>query len=242
MFLYGLVFSGCAQNLFLPMADRNSDEALKVAAIVANDNNEYTQVIALIEQMSAAYQARNDVRYLLASANASLCGLSFFSFSQSFNGVDFAVTSFFQFLLENFPNSTAQSQTYCEDAEAAYAQITTTTTADSLNRTYLGFAKVGAILNKNNNAAGDGNLFAGNIDPCSFTNADANQLYTGFIQILTNIAAAGLSVGTLNCPGGPIDCSKTDANTVTNDERLFIKNLIDAPNPGLGTGTGLDCV
>lgn len=239
------LFSGC-DNLFLPLADKTSDEALYVDAIVANDANNYTLVIEKINSMSTAYQARDDVKYLLASAYASLCGLNFLNFSEAFNGL--GSTTMFEFLLEYFTDSTITEQDYCIEAEQAYDGISTNTTGDYLNRTYIAFAKIGVILNKLNNDAGAGNTNDGSLDPCAFVDVDdathtndVSELYTGFTRVIINIGNAGLD-GDFSCTNaGSIDCSKTDSSLVNDDERLLIKNLIDSPDPGLNTGSGSDC-
>ena len=204
----------------------------------ALNQGNWSLAITTIGLMTTDGQATNEARFVLASAYGGQCGLSFLDFTSAFNGADFSSISFFEFLLEHFVDSDATNQTGCENAEQVYDLITDSSAADAINKVYLAMAKIGVVLNKGNNAAGEGNVWnsAGGFDLCDsgdLSDDDLNEIITGFSRIIVNAASAGLDGAVPSCPGGA-DCTLTNTADVDASDRTAFRAMLDTSTlPGL---------
>lgn len=194
-------------NLFLEMSDKTTDKAKFYAAKLKLDQSDWTGAIADILSMTADYQARREVKVVLASAYAGRCGLDFLDLAEKLQNA--GATSFMSVLFNAFRLKTATNLADCRSAETVLKTIGATaarTSEENLLMAFVSLAKIGVILAIRADGDVDG-VVDTNFSPCdsngangladlpddaSATNyADTTEIATGFGLFMTSVAMAG---------------------------------------------------
>ncbi len=245
------VLVACTENLFSTTADKTSDEAKMYAAQMYLDEANWDKAIESIGSLSSTAQATRDAKEILISAYSAKCGFNFINFIQSLGSMGSA--KLFAFLLNAFPDAELVNNTACVNAETqlkALVAAHTATAIDHLKFVLLGMAKIGSILNYK--LANASNTFNNAKDPCSagdITNAEVDQLVTGFALIVTHIAEAALdgfdatsmtTICTTLVSYGLTDiCAMTSTASVTSGARCAMRSLMNESSAiGLAKCTG----
>lgn len=211
--LFAIVLVGCTVNILEEFGDQSSQAALIFEAEYQVNRGNFAQALTIIGQMSAASQARRDVKFLKASANAGLCGIDLLSLISALDAM--GSSRLLVWALDTFKAGTVTSQVYCTEAQDALASIAVSgadrSADENLLGAFVGLAKMGTILAVNADTNGDGVADAG-YDPCivgSLASSDAKHLNTGLnfavdsMRNLTSVGASLVSAITSGCTGPP---------------------------------------
>lgn len=260
--LLGLLNASCA-NVFQEMADKESDKAKLYSARLKLDKSDWGGAIDLLNSLSTTFQARRDVKALLASAYAGRCGLDFIDLSDKIQNA--GATSFFPILLTAFRGKTSTNLADCLLAETTLNSIGATPSARDANENllmaFVAMAKIGVILAERADGDADGVVDA-TFRPCHTDGTtgttqlpngpalpynDATELVTGLSQFMLNLAAVGSGdaggstfdeiqafCDLLADPPFSVDiCSTTDRTAVTATQRRAIRAAL-SDNSGFG--------
>ncbi len=239
--------SSCT-NLFEGSAVKTGDAAILLEARKKMDAYDWTGAIAKIASLSAVYQAKREVKALLASAYAGRCGLDFLTIANNLENP--GASNLFEILVAAFPGATAAQVTDCELAETTLKGIDTVATNrnadENVLMAFVGFAKMAVIASHHLDTNADG-LANNAVDPCTLSDADAAELVTGLANALTSLAAATVDIGgdatasiTEGCDAlNDIDptyniCAVTDTASVTTEHRQAIRGVVSETTGGLG--------
>lgn len=249
-------------NVFTPMANKNSDEALYEDAVNALNDLDYDTSIQKFQALSVGFAARVEVRENYAGALAGKCGLSFSTFYSQISEATWGATPFFQVLM-NMWTDKAVSPSFCKLAEEQIKLIwasATQTTSQQLFMVILSMGKMGAYIRSKADidgasSRGDGATDVA-FDACTdqddanhLTDDEMREVITGFSLMLLNIAAfasgfgLGDTVDDINTACGvlvPNPCATTDAASVTDGMIESMRDLIatSSTNPTAPFGVG----
>lgn len=246
-------------NVLGNMASTGGDAAIYEEARKKVDDREWDAAITMITvDMSAAYQARTDVKETLAGAYAGKCGLDFVNFVlglSSSNSIG-QLYAFFMSAMKNkivVPAACDSAQTILE----SFGNSTARTADQNLMLTIVGMAKAGAWIrikaDQDNSGLGDGARDAG-FNACnvvSFPDENVIKATVGLGLVLNNIASvssriAGSTLNDINtfnanCLSAlqAIDptvtsCDLTDVTFVTSKKSLFRSLLNESSTIGFG--------
>ena len=249
IFLLILSSISCS-NIFAGGARKTTDAAKFLDAKIKVNARDWQGAIDLINSMSTKYQARRDVKFLLASAQGGLCGLDFIALAQRLSQQG-GTSNLFQLLLDVFRGGANADvrRDACIEADVAINDIST----DPLERdadentlaAFIGIAKATAAL-----AVGmdtDGNGVADAADPCTqIADADANQIITGMnmaytsLQQVTTIGSAFVTAYGAMCAtlGANDFCNVVDPAAATQSERQGARGMTKETTNGFGLKIG----
>jgi len=215
-YIYGLlalVLVGCTVNILEEFGDQTSQAAWIFEAEYQVNRGNFAEALVIIGQMSAASQARRDVKFLKASANAGLCGISLLDLISALDSM--GSTRLLVWSLDTFKTGSVTTQAYCTEAQDTLVSIAASgadrTTDENLLGAFVGLAKMGSILAEYADSDDDGVADVG-YDACnvvSLASSDAKHLNTGLnfaIDSLRNLTDVGTSlVGAIasGCVGMP---------------------------------------
>ncbi|WP_413295131.1 hypothetical protein ACLSU7_08630 [Bdellovibrio sp. HCB185ZH] len=136
-----------SENVLSEMSNKDTDEAYFIDAKNDLDDMEWDSTIDLITgKMSATYQARRDVKMILASAYAGKCGLLFFDLIQGMTNN--SATEMFKYFMGIWGGKTVDPDS-CELAIGVLQGIGTAaqrTANENLFLALLGVARIGTNL------------------------------------------------------------------------------------------------
>lgn len=246
-------------NVLGNMASTGGDAAIYEEARKKVDDREWDAAITMITvDMSAAYQARTDVKETLAGAYAGKCGLDFVNFVlglSSSNSIG-QLYAFFMSAMKNkivVPAACDSAQTILE----SFGNSTARTADQNLMLTIVGMAKAGAWIrikaDQDNSGLGDGAKDAGfNVcNAASFPDDNVIGATVGLGLVLNNIASvssriAGSTLNDINTFNANClaalqlldntitSCDLTNVNFVTQKKALFRSLLNESSTIGFG--------
>lgn len=246
----------CA-NFFGELSDKTTDKARLYDAKRFLDQSKWTEAIEKINLLSPEYQARRDVRALLASAYAGRCGIDMLNLINAIN-TGGSSEKLFVTLLKTMTNASVTTIGDCMLAETTLKLIgneTVRTVDENLLMTFIEFGKIGAILNFRADIDDD-NLFdsaAGDAGFDACDNADIpqndtvtdyasmSQLVVSISNLVLSLSASGSSIAgasltalvALCSQGGTNVCNITDTSAVGDNERKVMRAIINANEVGL---------
>ncbi|MCB0393727.1 MAG: hypothetical protein KDD25_04175 [Bdellovibrionales bacterium] len=244
------ILLGCS-NLFENVAEKEFDKALYYQAQQDVLNGEYDDAIDIItHDTSDDFQTKRKVKFLLSQAYAGACGLDALDI---ITAIQDGASNILPIFLDAMTGTTVTDRGKCD-----LAITTLETIGDSGERSasenffmvFAAFARIGAYLSVSGDADDDGAVDA-TFDPCDNTDlpsAQADAVVGSFAQALealTDIIADGGDIGssdiedildyctTVSAINAAYDfCSQTDETTVTAQQRVVIRCLVDGPDLG----------
>lgn len=241
----------CSVNILEEFGDTETDFAKYIEAQKLVSKTSYVEAINVIGTISDEYQARADVKTLLASAYAGRCGLDFLNFVVN-EISNIGSTRLYPFLMSNRASLgvTADNQSFCSTAISLLQEIGATGAVRSDDQNIfmaaVSFIQIGVILSKTADTDNDGTL-DGTFDACSSGNISdtdidaygaALMIALESVQAVSNPAFGGDQVTVIanlcTLIGDPDICSKTDGSFDAT-ERNALRSLIKEDNAiGLG--------
>jgi hypothetical protein len=223
-----LLVSCGSSNLFTPVSNRTSDEALFLDAMKKIDDMDWSGAITILSgQLSAKYKQRTDVREALMGAYAGQCGLSFITLLNALS-TGSASGGLFTIGISAFGGLSVNTAA-CDSAVEILAALGTASersTNQNLYGAFLGIAKLGVNLHKTldteSAGLGDGAVDSG-FDACSapgtttsgkLTDAQIKKIIVGMGLVFENISALSSSLGNGNAFLTTIDSLKTNCENV----------------------------
>ncbi|KYG62099.1 hypothetical protein AZI85_07830 [Bdellovibrio bacteriovorus] len=191
------------ENVLTEYASTDSDAALFLEAKKKIDDAAWDDAISIMTtQLSADYQARNDVKTSLMHAYGGKCGISFFDLVQALKGV--SSTKMFEIALQIFQGQVTDVAA-CDNAVAVLMSIGTTaaqrTNDQNLFAAILGLTRMATTLKSKFDidaaGLGDGVPDAG-AEACTvsaaagkLSDAEVDRIVTGVGLVFENLAALG---------------------------------------------------
>ncbi|PWU21590.1 MAG: hypothetical protein C5B49_02385 [Bdellovibrio sp.] len=263
--MLALLLVDCS-NIFAPLSNKNTDDALYEDAKKAIDRKDYDTALADFAKLSPARLADRTVADDYAGALAGKCGMDFATMYDVISTTNFGGAPFFKILMNLF-TGVPVAPTFCTQAEAqmkANWAINPATTGEQLFMVLLSMSKIGAYLRNKADHDGTGNLgdgstdatftSCGNVNDTShLTDAEVAEVVTGFSLLLLNIGSFAGSLGlsstvtNMNAlcnllPAG--SCATTDATTVSatmiTDFRDLLATTTGQSQAPVGIGTCVD--
>lgn len=259
--------TSCEQqpNVLANLASKGGDAAIYEEARKKVDDREWDSAITMITvDMSAAYQARADVKETLAGAYAGKCGLEFVNLATSLASSN-SVAQLYGFFMTAMKNKIVVPSA-CDSAQAiieSFGNSAARTADQNLFLTIVGMAKAGAWIrikaDQDLSGLGNGTIDAGfNVcDSTAFPDQNVIQATVGLGLVLNNVTsiASRLAGPTLNdintfnancltalqnlpipLGGDPAatSCDLTDVAFVTSKKALFRSLLNEGSTIGIG--------
>lgn len=240
-----LLTTSCGQpNVLTEYSNTDSDEALYLDAKNKMDDFDWDGAIDIMtNQLSAGYQARNDVKTSLMHAYGGKCGISFFDLIHSLSNV--SSTKMFEFVLQLYANKVVDV-TACDHAITVLKSIGATaaerTNQQNAFAAILGLTRMATTIHAKfdteSSGLGNGIVDAG-ADSCVIGNgvgqlsdADMNRIIAGLGLVFENLSALGdqLTGGTA---GSSFDAAKTLCETAV---PTLDKTTPQSLDPGVPAG------
>jgi hypothetical protein len=243
----------CGQNAFLESAKRDTDAALLFEAKKQMNSLQWTAAINTILKMSAAGLSDRSAKVALASAYAGRCGLNLIRFADQLSSA--GSSGLFALFLSALKTATTSSVADCISAEQSLISISSDpalrTVDENLMLSFIGFAKMGAILASYADLDDDGTADSG-FDACDTSDipqAMVRQFGTGMTLAIQGLNASGSTLGsslatavTSACTAlagvNPAYnfCAVTDPSAFTTNQVKALSGLMHSQDaPGLGT-------
>ena len=244
----------CGGNVLTSFGDRTTDDAILVDIKNYRNAGDYTSAISKFSELSAAATALQENQFLMANIYSESCGLDFLSMTEVLASA--SSSRLFPLVMGEMAGSTAMGVSHCIDAETIMYSMDSSFTLSAgeyLFMTFLGLAKIGAILNLNADTDSDGSRDVG-FDACDsvdFPDTYAQHVATAFTLLQTGLvgmAASGDSSGAdaativtaactaLGSLGPSFDfCGETDSTNITGDKLKGVRSLVKEDNDiGIG--------
>jgi hypothetical protein len=257
------LFCACSVNLFQGFANTSSDEALLIDAKTLIDQKNYTKALLNFPQMSTAYQSREDVIVLQASAYAGQGGLDFLNFAYQLQN-NLQGTNIFTFLFKAFENGSAAKMSSLFQAQNLILSKISSNAASLTNDenvllAMIEFAYVGYVISRyadtNSNGIPDPGVNVCTVFPSALATDAGPQMGAAIniaINSLTQLSnnginlASSISILSTACtaiPAGYNFCGITDPATFagpgpTNIMKGVLSMVKESTIVGIGTCTG----
>jgi len=217
--------AGC-QNILSESAQKTTDQALLYEAQKLIDREEYGTAIETIGSMSASARELRNVKRVLASAYAGVCGLNLLeladalSNSSSDSGSGSSASTLFQMLLSIYKEGTAASVAACNEAENTLLGISATASSRTVDENvllaFIEFVKIGVVLEINADKADHDGSVDGAFDSCAsdatgISDLDVGEIGTGLTIALSSLQAASVNTATGATGSIAALCSTLDA-------------------------------
>lgn len=210
-FAFVFLLAGCS-NIFEPASKKDSDAALFYQAELELDDQNYSDAVVALDQLSTEGKALPRAKLLYASAYAGLCGVEFIPFFTTISEANLDNASLFEAFLTSWTGETPDVA-QCDLAILKLQEIGAT---DDLRREALGnneanllaailsIAKIGGYLNAKADVDVDGVADAG-IDYCAdlstggFSQSEMIEIGLGFGLFVENaeyLFGSGSSIDT----------------------------------------------
>lgn len=239
-----LLTTSCGKpNVLTEYSSTNSDEALYLDAKNKMDAFDWNGAISILTtQLSAGYQARNDVKTTLMHAYGGKCGISFFDLIKSLKSV--TSTKMFEFALQLYANKIVDVAA-CDNAITVLKSIGATavsrTTSQNSFAAILGLTRMAATLHSKLDTdfagLGDGIVDAGS-DPCAISaaagrlsDAEVNKVVSGVGLIFENLSALTGQLGA-GTAGTAFGSAKTLCETAVPTLNKTTPQSLDPGVPG----------
>ncbi len=240
------------KNMYDSTADTDSDEA-KIFEMERHLNKfEWDEAITVYGELPIATQVKREPKTLYVSALMGRCGFEFISFVNDISEDLGLGTNLFPLLLSAMPDATTSKVNDCVIANTQIEEIKTdngAVTSDYNMSVLNGLARIGVVTN--NVAADAANALDPAFDPCDsgdISNADVQQIVSGFARVISDISSSSLSflgdsLDGLCDIGEPMQvsgvCDATDASAVTPAQICAMRALMNESEAlGFGTCTG----
>ena len=264
-----LTMTGCS-NVFDSLSNKNTDDALYEAGVIALNNSDWDLAITKFTAISATYFTAEEKKLNVAGAYAGRCGLNFASYAANLGSMNMGANTLFQFLMKQW-TQIAVNPSDCQTAEDWINAISPLTTGRSATANFdmmiLAMAKMGIYVRANADIDAAGNLGDGNVDAtfssctttgpaagpiaAGITAADAASIVSGFANFLVNATAslallsanlqAAVAAMNATCAALTVNpCTMTDASTVTAGGIAAIRDLLDTAAAGVGACVNAD--
>lgn len=236
-----LTSCGGDSNALTATANLTTDEARYLTAVKKIDSGEYqTAIDIIVNQISAVYKEKIEVKESLMGAYAGKCGISITGLIQ---GLGTFSGSVFSFSLSPFAG-TIVDPSACDSAIAVLQSIGSAATRNENQNVYgaiLGLAKIGVNLHStfDQESSGLGNgVVDATWNSCTaaatstagkLTDAEVKKIITGMGLIFENITALSSVIGATNAGVSSLDAAKTQCTatagavcTVTSETSVIL--------------------
>lgn len=209
-----IIFSGCTENLFDEIAEKDTEEAIYFDAKQAINARNYTQAITLLESLSSSFVTERERIPVYASAYAGRCGLEFLTLLNSLQNT--GSSTVLGTLMAAFPGATKTSAGGHEDCTTA-TDFMVNNIGDEFDRdgnenllmAFTSLAKIGTILSAFADTNDDGTADV-TFDQC--VNDNDNLPEARVRDIGASFATAVLSLGAIGA--SYVDDAITDVNEI----------------------------
>lgn len=219
---FGSLGTSSCQNIFSESAQKTTDQALLYEAQKLIDREEYGTAIETIALMSDSARELRNVKQVLASAHAGVCGLNLLGLADAFPDSDSgsSASTLFQMLLSIYKEGTAASVTACNEAENILLGIAAAASSRTVNENvllaFVEFVKIGVILETNADKADHDGSVDGAFDSCAsdatgISDLDIGEIGTGITIALSSLQAANVNTATGATGSITALCSTLDA-------------------------------
>jgi hypothetical protein len=220
------------ENVLSEVSNKETDEAYYIDAKKDLDNLQWDSTVSIITtKMSSTYQARRDVKMLLASAYAGKCGLIFIDLIQGMTNN--SATEMFKYFMGIWGGKTVYPDS-CELAIGVLQGIGTAaqrTTNENLFLALLGVARMGTNLSSKLDAVDHNGALDGVATVC---HEDGTGSVTKWVAPYTNFFPAP--------PAGKTGyMSSSDIKRVASGLGLILENLASLTD-ALGAGTTIGAI
>jgi hypothetical protein len=249
-----IVSAMSCSNIFVGGARKTLDAAKFVEAKIKINNRDWQGAIDTLESMTTRYRTRRDVKFLLSSAYAGLCGLDFLALAQRLSNAG-GSSNLFEMTLALAAGGTQEELDACKTAEETINGIST----DPASRTpdentlagFIGLTKATVAIAMTVDLNNDG-IADGGVDPCDIPNAEADEMVTGVNNAYFSFEALGGTIGSAykllfdamcislaSSYGGAYDfCAVTDIATVTPANRQGVRGMSKETDDKFGLKAG----
>jgi hypothetical protein len=255
------LFTGCSENLFDEIADKDTNEAIFFDAQQQLNSRNYSAAISLLSSLDPAFLANRNRIPIHASAYAGRCGLDFLVLLDTLSNTPPGATVL-STLMAGFPAATKtgggghEDCTLATDLLLGIGDETVRNGDENLLMAFSSLAKIGAILSAFADTDDDGVADAA-FDICvddddNLPEARVRDVGASFATAILSLGAVGTSyvddsVASIQaiCDFDPSLaglCTKTDPSTFTGPEVQALRYAIGSSDFGVDRcdGTGND--
>lgn len=250
-FLLILAATGCKQNIFDEIAQKDTDEAKYFQAKMEINNRNYSTAIILLESLTPSFVAARERVSVYASAYSGRCGLEFLTLLDNLQNT--GASTILSLLMGGFTGADATNVQDCIDAETILDVLGDQSQRngnENLLMAFNGLAKVGTILSSLADIDADGNT-DGTFDQCNTTDLPepmVREVGAGIAVALLSLAAIGTSyvddaLADVNAlcaldPNLNSICTNTDPATFTANEVQALRYAIGSNDVGIDSCGG----
>ena len=253
LFILIFIFSGCSENLFDEIADKDTPEAVFFQAKQEIKARNYAAAISLLQSLDPLFLSDRERVPVHASAYSGRCGLEFLTLLTNLQNAGSATV--LAQLMTGFPGATNLSVLDCIQAETIIEVIgdeNQRNADENLLMAFNGLAKVGTILSSLADSDDDGTADAG-FDQCDVTDfpeAMVRELGASVAVTLLSISAIGSSSidtgDTLTditdiCSQDPnlaVFCTSTDPSSFSANEVQAMRYIVGSNDFGIDSCGG----
>jgi hypothetical protein len=189
----------CGANVYGPMSNTKTEEALLEAGIAYSNVKDYDNAIASLDQITSGFRQDPRVIKAVTGAYAGKCGLDFLALVTA---ISTATSDTPLMMMMKAFQSVTVVPSYCYSAQLAmeskYGPTSAARPADiNLFMAILGISKMGTYLrfdaDKDQNGVVDG-AYSDSCLPATISDADVKQVGTGLGLLLDNLTALSAAV------------------------------------------------